>query len=356
MGPVPPEATKKNVTDAGSVRRPSSRARGRAEQHPRRSEEKSRRTRVAWVATKIKEAGGTYKEVARRLGISDQTLRAWRGQQKEQAIHWRGRPPKRSNRMDRQALLDDLKANGFHLSVEAMWHRHPRLARREVIDLVRRARAVRARRGRYRRTEKWRRAGAVWALDHTDDVPGEELPRIVVRDLGAKKNLAARAVPDKTLGPVIDALDDLIDEHGPPLVIRADGAFAGKTMQDYLASRGVFRWVTRPGSPWENGSAERANGDLKRRVRGLEEVAPEARRVRDELFEQAIEQSNRRVHPRAFSGRTPEEVWQDRAPIQPDERAEFRRVFKSKLEVESRRLNSETKGRKIEQEENVWER
>lgn len=347
MDPAPPAATKKNVTKGAVARHLSLSARGRNEQRPRRLAEHQRRTRVAWGARRVKEAGGTYREVAQRLGVSDQTLRRWRTQRLEDAMRWRGRRPTRTSRELRQALLDDLKENGFQLSVESLQQCHRSLAKREVIDLVRRARAVMSRRGRYRRTESWQRAGSAWSLDHTDEDGGRKAPRLVVRDLAARKNLAAEAVPDKQLGGVIATLDTLIEKHGAPLVIRADGAFAGKRMGQYLGLRGVMRWVTRPGSPWENGAVERANGDLKRRVKGLEEVTSEELRVSDSLFARALEQSNRRVHPRDFGGRTPQEVWAARRRIQPDERVAFQERFNSILAEESCGLYCEAVEEKI---------
>lgn len=350
MGADEAGASQKNVSESSTAECNRWCSRGRGEQLPKRAAEHRWKGLVATTAKRVREAGGTYREVAHRVGISEQTLRVWRRSVDDGAIRWRGLPPQRSGREHRQALLDDLKENGFHLSVESLQRRHPELAKREVADLVTRARRVVASRGKHRRSEEWPRAGVVWALDHTDDEREGALPRLVVRDLGSRRNLAAEAVEDKTIAAVIEVLTGLFVDHGPPLVLRVDGAFAGEKMGAFLEEWGVVRWVTHPGSPWENGSVERTNGDLKRRVRGLEEARTESVVDRDGLYEVALEQSNKRVHPRAFGGRTPEDVWRDRRPIQPSERGTLRDRFNSERASESRGLNSGREGRKIEAE------
>ncbi len=302
------------------------------------------------AARRAKEKGGTYREVACRVGISEQTLRVWRRTSSDGEVRWRGRPSKRSSLAERQALLADLQVRGFHTSVESLQRLHPGLAKREVADLVRRARRVKSHRGARRRAETWLRPGAVWALDHTEDRGRDGEVRLVVRDLGSRRNLIAKAVESKSLAPVKRVLTGLFLAYGPPLVLRVDGAFAGPSMAKELERWGVLRWVTRPGSPWENGSVERANGDLKRRVRGLEEVTRGWASNSDELYRRAVQQSNEEVHPRAFGGRTPEQVWSERRPIQPRERRALRRRFNTERARESRRLNCGSGERKIASE------
>jgi len=186
---------------------------------------------------------------------------------------------------------------------------------------------VKQQRGTRRRTEKWTRPGVLWSLDHTFEGEGQDTPMLVVRDVAARKNLLAVSVGDKSLVVVAVCLLALFEEHGAPLVLRMDGGFVGGEFFVFLAAHGVRWWVTRPGSPWENGSVERSNGDLKRRVERILEARGLPASGRVELYEEARVQSNTRVYPRAFKGKTPEQVWAARAAIQPYERAELERRY-----------------------------
>jgi len=303
------------------------------------------------TAKEVQAIGGTLRQVANAARVSPDSLRSWRRAfDGTSNIEWRGRPPERSARVDRQELLDDLKQNGMHQSIESLQREHRKLAKREVRDLVRRARNVVARRGAWRRTEDWLRPGVLWALDHTFEGEGQGAPVLVVRDVAARKNLLAIPVADKSLPWVEACLDALFEKHDAPLVLRMDGGFVGTEFFEFLARHGVLPWVTHPGSPWENGSVERANGDLKRRVAGLCEALglPDSARV--QLYERARVQSNTRVYPRAFKGKTPEEVWARRQNIQPDERAELGRLYTLHLEEEEKCLRAQEPEAKIEHE------
>ena len=60
----------------------------------------------------------------------------------------RGRPAERACQAERQEVIARLKEDGLDQSIASLQDQFPRLARREVADLVQRARAVAQARGR----------------------------------------------------------------------------------------------------------------------------------------------------------------------------------------------------------------
>ena len=69
------------------------------------------------------------------------------------------------------------------------------------------------------------RSGTVWAMDFKTPptpVDGVFVAILVVRDLASGALLLALPVPDTTAATVACALEALLVEHGPPLLLKAD--------------------------------------------------------------------------------------------------------------------------------------
>ncbi len=204
-----------------------------------------------------------------------------------------------------------------------------------------------AQRGRRRQSEVHRRPGAFWAIDHTFD---QEVPVAMVRDLAARRGLLAEPMETKSPKELIPVLEDVFRAHGAPLVLRMDGGFHDREFFEFLDQHGVIAWVTQPGSPWENGSMEGSIGVGKRYVGGLCEARGVAAVDRPEMYRVAMHHINTRVFPRAFGGRTAEEVWEEREPIQVDERERFHERFNILFEEIEKHLRRADWPSKIEPE------
>jgi transposase InsO family protein len=80
-------------------------------------------------------------------------------------------------------------------------------------------------------------------------------------------------LPHFTSKEVIEVLDRLFEEHGPPAFIRSDNGpeFIARAVQTWLAERRVATLYIAPGSPWENGYGESFNGTLRDELLDQEE-------------------------------------------------------------------------------------
>jgi transposase InsO family protein len=285
---------------------------------------------------RLHERGSTLQEAAQRLRIQPRTLRQWdrRYRPEPALLSPLGRPPARSDRDARQAVLDFIKDQGAGVGVPTLQAQFPDLARAELADLVHRYRRVLH--DRYHicnRIVHWCVPGRVWALDWTE--PSERgcvLPAVdghfpyllAVRDLASGFPLSWLPVPQPTTAVAIEVLAKLFAEHGPPLVLKSDNgsSFRSQGMKDFVESAGVFSLFSPPHCPGYNGAIEAAIGSLKTRT-----AKAAARQARAGFWTSAdveaarLEASTSR--PRRLHGRTPAEVWSERLAVTPVERARF---------------------------------
>ena len=68
---------------------------------------------------------------------------------------------------------------------------------------------------------------------------------LAVRDLASGAELAWQPVSNQTAAPTVAVLKSLIDQHGPPLVLKSDNgsAFASEEFGEVLASHEIV-WLT----------------------------------------------------------------------------------------------------------------
>src|SRR5262249_53870980 len=117
-------------------------------------------------------------------------------------------------------------------------------------------------------------------------------------------------------------LTELFTVFGAPLVLKSDNgsAFGSEVVQALLAQWGVFSLFSPPGCPRYNGAIEAAIGSLKARTAWQALRAGHAREWRQGDLEAAWRQANQRARLRGWRGPTPEESWQARGRIRPEQR------------------------------------
>jgi transposase InsO family protein len=135
-------------------------------------------------------------------------------------LHGRGRPAGRSDRSERQSLLLLIELLGPGVGVPTLQALCPRMARREVQDLLRRYRKIWKRRRRLLSLVlHWLRPGSVWAMDFAAPplpIDGTYERLLAVRDLASGMQLLWLPVADESAATAIAALEALFRQHGPP--------------------------------------------------------------------------------------------------------------------------------------------
>jgi len=216
---------------------------------------------------------GVKKTVAAaRMGFPLRTLQSWMGRDGsgDHALPPLGRPAKHGTVEARNAAVATLNRYGPTLGVPSLHARHPDLSRCELAEIKRRW--VRIQVERYRlpiRVLHWTRPGAVWAMDYTKPdrpVDGAFGQILVVQDLASSHPVESLPLPRKKGKMVKLALERLFEEHGAPLVLKADNdaTFLVPEVLALLEAWNVLLLLSPPRKPWYNGAVELCNGVLKR--------------------------------------------------------------------------------------------
>jgi hypothetical protein len=203
------------------------------------------------------------------------------------------------------------------------------MARREVADLLRRYRRVwRRRHRRLSRTLHWSRPGTVWAVDFAEPplpLEGRYGRLLAVRDLASGYQLLWLPVPDESAATAGAALEGLFRAEGAPLVLKSDNgsAFIAEAFGTLLARWGVWQLFSPPRMPRYNGSAEAGIGSMKTRTHHRAAAQARAGQWTCEDAEAARQEANQTARPWGARGPTPEEAWQPRTALAPQERTRF---------------------------------
>ncbi len=138
----------------------------------------------------------------------------------------------------------------------------PDLPRNAAAAYVHRAKVVLAR----RRRRNWRRLiwhvpGAVWAIDGTwmdRPVDGRSRRALIVVELHSRDVLALQAVPGERASAVIALLRRRIEQHGAPLVLKADNgsAFIAACVARFSRRHGIALMHSPVRRPRWNGTCE----------------------------------------------------------------------------------------------------
>jgi transposase InsO family protein len=305
--------------------------RGWPAQRPRREAERAARRRAVAFDRWAARRGRGHAQAARQIGLARSTLAAWgRGWRDDRlAARPLGRPLVNADRQTRNEVIDFMVHSGPATGLPTLEATFPDVTRRQLQNMQRRYRRVwRIRNRRHVAVLHWQAPGTVWAMDHADPpspIDGLYPHLLAIRDLASGYQLAWLPVVSKAAGPVLDTLRALVLPFGPPLVLKCDNGspFIAAEVQAWLAATGISPLFSPVRTPRYNGACEAGNGSLRRRT---EELA--ARAGRPGLWtcddaEGARRMANEVNYPWGVGGPTPDEVWQTRVPLSPEQRAAF---------------------------------
>jgi transposase InsO family protein len=298
------------------------------DQTARRRKERALRMGSAVFRQRALANGFSGPEAAALLDLSPRTLSCWyqRFTADDLEARPRGRPPQRAPAERSEAVRNFLAVEGPSLSVATLKAAYPDITRAELLSLRQNFCARWRAAHRVERCElEWLHPGNVWAMDFSHPphlVDGWFRAIFNVVDLASHQQLLWLAVDREDTATVINALADLFEEHGAPLVLKCDNgpAFVARLTKSFLDEWSVFPLYSPPYCPRYNGGCERANRTLKELTEHLAESAGRAGFwTSDDLLE-ARQRANRLRRPWGAAGRTPEEAWNIRDPISLDKR------------------------------------
>lgn len=311
-------------------RDPRSRRRHLA-QRPRREAEQTARQLAVKYSDQSCQLGVSAAQVAEQLGVSSRTIRHWRSDGREKKnISCRGRPPTTCSAAERNEVIRFLReVSGPAVGLAALRALFQSIPRCMLEDLLRRYRRVWRRRYQqsgFRLT--WRRAGTVWAIDFSEarhPIDGVYDYLFAVRDLASHRQLAWHPFHGETARETILVLADLFRRHGPPLVIKSDNgsAFIADIFRDLLQSWDVVQLFSPARHPQYNGALERSNATLKTFTHQHAINQGHPFRWTSEDVDQARQLANTLSRPWGHRGASPEEAWETRAPLTPEDRQSF---------------------------------
>lgn len=174
----------------------------------------------------------------------------------------------------------------------------------------------------------WKRAGAVWAMDFAEPpspLDGRYSYILSVRDLGSGNSLLWLPLEHKTGQAVYDALTSLFLEHGVPLVIKCDndGAFDIPELHNLLSVCRSLILFSPPYTPEYNGACEAGIGTLKTYAHHEAARNDHPGEWTCDDVEAARLRANELSRPKGLQGPTPDQIWQERSRLSPQERSAF---------------------------------
>jgi len=333
--------------------------RGYARQCPARQRESILRGNVIAFTRWTSTLGLSLPDTADLLHLSPRTLRDWHTDHRMPMprFHLLGRPTLRSSLAERTEVLDVLKELGPATSVATLRDCFPGMPRVELEDLVKRYRHVWQK--RYDAapfTLHWQRVGAVWAIDFSEApclIDGIYPNLLAVRDLASHQQLLWLPTFDMTAQTTIDALAMLFTLHGAPLVLKADNgsAFRAEATQHFLSRWNMNMLFSPPHTPVYNGSIEAGIGSLKTRTERYASRAGHPGYWTCTDVAAAQTEANATARPQGETGPTPNQLWQTRRPISPEERRLFQEtVLRHREELNRSEDLSATEDRRMQRE------
>jgi len=305
-------------------------------QWPRRVHESQVRRRAVDYADRAAQRKARRSHIARQLGIAPRTLRHWRQRQKNDGLapRSRGRRPLDVDVDARNEVIRFLhQVSGPAVGLPALRALFPDLPHVVLEDLLRRYRRVWRR--RYRQSGfqlHWHRAGAVWAMDFSQPrypVDGVYDYLFAVRDLASGRQLAWQAVASESAEAVLPILEQLFQQHGPPLVLKSDNgsAFIAAATTAAMQEAVVAQLFSPARRPQYNGALERSNGTMKTYTHQHAVGQGHPFRWTSQDLEQSRQLANTITRPWGHRGPTPEEAWQQRTALGDQERNHFQQTL-----------------------------
>jgi transposase InsO family protein len=305
----------------------------------RRVAEQSARCQVVAACQDVATRGVPVIQVTRQLTLSERTVRRWRQAGDALLTAPCGRPPQCASREDRNRVYRFLKERGASTPLAAVRAAFPHLRRADLADLLRRFRRLARRRAqRYQSRLEWRRPGTVWAADfkeRREPLEGRYGWILSIKDLGSGSQLAWQPLVEATATEVQAIYGELFAEHGPPLVMKSDngGQFKADETKGLLAEHRVIPLYSPKRHPQYNGGVERANGQFASYQEALAQHHKRPAGPTCDDAEMARQLGNELAHPRGWQGPTARQLWNERAPIMPQERDAFRATVSERRAV-----------------------
>ncbi len=102
-----------------------------------------------------------------------------------------------------------------------------------------------------------------FVFDHCAD--GSRLKCLTVVDERAWERLVIEVESRLRSGKVIEILEKLFQQHGPPQHIRSDDGpeFVARAIFGWLREKSADAAIIEPGKPWRNGTNESFNGKFR---------------------------------------------------------------------------------------------
>jgi transposase InsO family protein len=305
-------------------------------QKPCRETEREARLSAVAFSRWARQAGLSASAAAQALGVSARTLRNWRrtwhapadgAQEGSRGVRrrrrLRGRPRVRSDRRQRNAVLEYLFRTGPQLSLDALRHKFPQMPVAEVARLRRRfQRQVAWRTKRSGRRLLWQGVGRVWAMDF---VVWSRWVVLSVRDVASRRQLLWLPLSSQETCHVTAALRQLFDWYEPPLVMKVDNgqSFTAQATRDELASRGVAILYSPVRRPQYNGVCERGNRTMKEFTQAQAAAAGRPGRWQAGDLDTACRLANEVTRLWGRHGPSPDEAWEGRSSLGDEERQCF---------------------------------
>ena len=135
-----------------------------------------------------------------------------------------------------------------------------------------------------------------------------------------------------TADTTIEVLGMLCTIHGAPLVVKADNgsAFIADATRDFLFPFRVNLLFSPPHTPGYNGSIEAGIGSLKTRTERHATRAGHPGYWTTDDVSAAQTEANATARPQGETGPTPNDLWQTRRPLTPEERRLFQEAVHQK--------------------------
>lgn len=278
------------------------------------------------------EHSRSCRRTACSLRVSPRTLADWRRRsaQGQLTARLRGRPCRDATPEEQSLVTAILDETGPRLGVPALRAGCPTTSPSILTYLVKSyRRAYQADHQQMVESLHWKRAGTVWAMDHSQPprpIDGCYDQIFAVRDLASGMQLAWAPVLGATVLEALPVLEGLVRMHGPPLVLKSDNGSAFKSAE---FSQWLDRWQIEPllspvRMPRFNGACEAGIGAAKRRT---EYLAARHGRFLDwssNDLHAALQWANEEHYPSGFAAGTAAGRFAARLPLEPDERCDFR--------------------------------
>ena len=303
------------------------------QQERRTAERRVRRQAVAFARWTGRE-GQSRRQSACRLGLPPSTLDRWQRGWDRARLPWRplGRPRPPLAPLQRLDLSQHLQALGPAVGLPTLRGLFPDIVRSRLREAQQEFRGVwHQRHALWTEVLTWTTPGTVWAADFTDPprpIDGLFGHVLTTRDLASSMQLLGDPVAHEDADTLCRRTEWLFLTWGAPLVYKADNgpAFISEDFAALLRDWGVTLLLSPPRMPRYNGSAEAGNGSLKWRT-----LCQAMAHGRDDDWtsddvEAALQELNTTLRPGGASQPTPWATWQQRKPITPEQRIQFRQT------------------------------